>query len=77
MAATAQNEVEDLQQVEEQTERSGPIAIARLEEFGINSTDIKKLVEAGYHTVEAVAFTPLKQILTIKGFYLIHHMYIC
>lgn len=28
---------------------------------------MKKLVEAGFHTVEAIAFTPKKTILTIKG----------
>ena len=66
MAATAQEA--DLDQVEEHEERAGPIPVARLEEFGINATDIKKLLEAGYHTVEAVAFTPLKMILTIKVF---------
>jgi hypothetical protein len=36
-------------------------------QFGISSGDIKKLSEAGYHTVEAVAFTPQKQLITIKG----------
>jgi DNA repair protein RAD51 len=35
--------------------------------MGISASDIKKLVEAGYHTVEAVAYTPKKALLTIKG----------
>lgn len=34
---------------------------------GISAADIKKLEEAGYHTVEAVAFAPKKHLLTIKG----------
>lgn len=29
--------------------------------------DTQKLAEAGLHTVEAVAFTPKKQLCTIKG----------
>lgn len=64
MSATAQEE----ELVEQEESRAGPIPVARLEEFGINASDLKKLVDAGYHTVEAVAFTPLKQILTIKGY---------
>ena len=34
---------------------------------GISSSDIKKLSEAGYHTVESVAFAPKKALITIKG----------
>lgn len=34
---------------------------------GILASDIKKLEEAGYHTVEAIAFAPKKQLITIKG----------
>jgi DNA repair protein RAD51 len=28
---------------------------------------VKKLVEAGFHTVESIAFTPKKALLVIKG----------
>ena len=38
-----------------------------LEEHGISAVDVKKLTEAGYHTVESIAYTPKKMILTIKG----------
>ena len=34
---------------------------------GISAVDVKKLMEAGYHTVESVAFAPKKLLLTIKG----------
>lgn len=34
---------------------------------GIGAADIRKLEEAGFHTVEAVAYAPKKQLLTIKG----------
>ena len=46
---------------------SGPILISKLEEAGINASDIKKLVDAGFQTVEGVAFTPKKNLITIKG----------
>ena len=34
---------------------------------GISANDIKKLEEAGCHTVESVAYAPKKQLLSIKG----------
>lgn len=34
---------------------------------GISATDVKKLEEAGFYTVEAVAFAPKKALLKIKG----------
>jgi len=34
---------------------------------GIAATDVKKLAEAGFHTVESVAYTPKKALLAIKG----------
>ncbi|XP_012285420.1 DNA repair protein RAD51 homolog A [Orussus abietinus] len=41
--------------------------IKSLEGNGITAGDIKKLEEAGYHTVEAIAYTPKKFFLNIKG----------
>lgn len=35
-------------------QEAGPIPIAKLEGQGINSADITKLEDAGYHTVESV-----------------------
>jgi DNA repair protein RAD51 len=35
--------------------------------MGIAAIDIKKLQEAGFHTCEAVAFTPKKQLMLVKG----------
>lgn len=37
------------------------------QECGIQAADIKKLRDGGYFTVEAIAYTPKKAILTIKG----------
>jgi hypothetical protein len=38
-----------------------------LQQCGINANDVKKLEEAGYHTVEAVAYAPKKELINIKG----------
>ncbi|KAK8738061.1 hypothetical protein OTU49_017426 [Cherax quadricarinatus] len=38
-----------------------------IQQNGISAADIKKLEEAGYYTVEAVAFAPKKALLGIKG----------
>ena len=34
---------------------------------GIGATDVKKLEEAGFHTVESVAYAPKKSLIGIKG----------
>ena len=63
-----QAEKENVEQAEEEeVELDGPTPIKALEEKGINAGDIKKLEEAGYHTVEAIAFTPKKQLINVKG----------
>lgn len=56
--------------LEEEFEESAPQAklIEALEgRNGITAGDIKKLKESGYHTVEAIAYAPKKNLLTVKG----------
>lgn len=58
--ATAQEEaVED--------ENLGPQLVSRLESHGISASDVKKLEDAGFFTIESVAFAPKKNLLAIKG----------
>lgn len=38
-----------------------------MQQCGISASDIKKLEEAGFHTIEAVAYAPKKELLNIKG----------
>ena len=45
----------------------GPLPVASLEQHGISAGDVKKLMEAGYNTVESVVYAPKKNLLTIKG----------
>ena len=54
-------------QTAETQDQFGPLSITKLEINGITLSDIKKLQEAGLHTIEAVAYTPRKHILAIKG----------
>lgn len=54
-------------QHEEDQDEFGPQLISKLQSQGISAADIKKLKDAGYHTVEAVAFAPKKELLAIKG----------
>ena len=41
--------------------------LTRQQEYGITAQDVKKLSESGLHTVEAVAYTPKKTLIAIKG----------
>lgn len=48
-------------------EESGPTLIENLEACGISATDIKKLKDAGYHTVEGVAYVTKRALTKVKG----------
>ncbi|XP_015922903.1 DNA repair protein RAD51 homolog B [Parasteatoda tepidariorum] len=52
---------------EEELDEGGPMAIQKLEGNGITASDIKKLQDAGFYTVECVAFAPKRHLLSIKG----------
>ncbi|XP_037084383.1 DNA repair protein RAD51 homolog A [Pollicipes pollicipes] len=60
-------QVEQVVATAEEDEDFGPLLINKLESHGIGAADVKKLMEAGFHTVESVAFAPKKQLLGIKG----------
>jgi DNA repair protein RAD51 len=46
---------------------SPPPILLSTQSCGINATDVKKLMEAGFFTVEAVAYATRKQLTEIKG----------
>ena len=54
-------------QEDEAYQVSGPLLVGKLQEAGIHPQDVKKLTDAGFHTVEAVAYTPKKNLIAIKG----------
>ena len=64
-----EEEEEDSQMngAQEEEADEGPTPIASLEDKGINKNDIKKLEEAGFKTVESIAFTPKKTLVNVKG----------
>lgn len=51
----------------DEVEFDGPTPVLELIKQGIAEADIKKLAEAGFHTVESVAFTPRKALILVKG----------
>lgn len=51
----------------ETQDQFGPLSVTKLAVNGITDGDVKKLQEAGLHTIEAVAYTPRKLLLAIKG----------
>lgn len=51
----------------ENTDVAGPLLVERLEELGISATDTKKLRDAGLMTVEAVAYSTKKRLMSVKG----------
>lgn len=52
---------------EEDESVTGPLSIDHLEVNGITANDIKKLKLDGYYTIESIAYTSKKALLTIKG----------
>ncbi|KAJ1509911.1 recombinase rad51 [Coelomomyces lativittatus] len=49
------------------TSIQGPLLITKLEEVGIAASDVKKLAEAGFHTIESIAYTPKRNLINVKG----------
>ncbi|KAJ8097773.1 Rad51-domain-containing protein [Lipomyces tetrasporus] len=46
---------------------SGPTPLSMLEGNGITAGDLRKVLEAGFNTVESIAYTPKRALLNIKG----------
>ncbi|KAF9987694.1 recombinase rad51 [Modicella reniformis] len=63
----AQHENQREEEEEEFMETASYTHIEKLEQCGIQAADIRKLKEAGYHTVESIAYTPKKAFLLLKG----------
>ncbi|XP_022090666.1 DNA repair protein RAD51 homolog A [Acanthaster planci] len=62
-----QQQQQNAGQEEDCQEDFGPLMIGRLESQGISANDVKKLEEAGLHTVESVAYATKKELCNIKG----------
>jgi len=66
MQATKKQEAKD-QEMEAEEEEVQFKEIALLKTMGIAEADIKKMIEAGFNTVDAISFMPRKNMLNIKG----------
>lgn len=64
-AATAAAAAEELGEYDD--EAAGPQLVDELEKVGVSTTDVKKLREGGFMTVEAVAYSTRKRLLAVKG----------
>ena len=56
-----------MDQIAEDEDLDGPMPVDALKDKGIAAADVKKLVDAGFRTVESIAFTPKKTLINIKG----------
>ena len=43
------------------------LSFMNYQQHGISANDVKKLVDAGFYTIEGVAYTPKKALLAVKG----------
>ncbi|KAG0348810.1 recombinase rad51 [Podila humilis] len=64
---SAAMEMQHQEVMEEEEVVAGHMLTEKLEECGIQAADVKKLKDAGYYTVESIAYTAKKQLLLIKG----------
>ena len=60
-------EEEEIEQNQENDNEPEYHPIEILQDSGINNNDIKKLVEAGFNSLESIAYTPKKNLVLIKG----------
>lgn len=63
--AAAEAVVQQTSPVAEAT--NGPRSLQVLEQYGVASGDIKKLIDSGFNTVESIAYSPRKAVLAVKG----------
>lgn len=67
-ATTANTALQNNDSVSIDNDIGGPTPITKLDKScGIGNADLKKLQEAGFCTVESIAFAPRKSLLAVKG----------
>lgn len=66
--APATTEQQTNESISVDTDIGGPTPIVKLDKScGIGTADLKKLQEAGFCTIESIAFAPRKSLLAVKG----------
>ena len=67
-STTANTTIQINESVSVDCDTAGPTPITKLDKScGIGNADIKKLQEAGFCTIESIAFAPRKNLLAVKG----------
>ncbi|KAL7006799.1 RecA recombinase Rhp51 [Cystobasidiomycetes sp. EMM_F5] len=56
-----------MSQEQDESQYRTALGVGKLQEYGLSAGDCQKLSEAGFHTIESLAFTPRKQLITVKG----------
>ena len=72
MMMEQQHEVEHQQEngpqhVQEEEQAMAFSKIEELESYGINKTDINKLKQGGFHTIESISHSTLRKLTDVKG----------
>jgi DNA repair protein RAD51 len=63
----SQSQNKAAEQPAEEEEAGGPKPVQVLEQYGVASGDIKKLMVSGFHTVESIAYAPKKAVHAVAG----------
>ncbi len=59
-------EEKELDEEENEVEAmDGPTSVDSLTQKGVSAADIKKLVEAGFNTIESILFVPKKDLIQV------------
>lgn len=67
-SVTTDNVLQLNESILNESDMGGPTVITKLDKScGIGNADLKKLQEAGFCTVESIAFAPRKSLLAVKG----------
>lgn len=59
--------MENVNEQDDSLDLNGPTPLDKLQQYGISAADIKKFIDAGYHTVEAICYVPRKTLINVKG----------
>ncbi|KAK8804129.1 hypothetical protein WA171_000222 [Blastocystis sp. BT1] len=67
LSYSVRKQLEGTENVMEVEEDSTFEPVEKLQQFGINASDIQKLKDGGYYTIGMVLKTPQKELITVKG----------
>ena len=63
----ADSQMQNANEQDDSLDVNGPTPLDKLQQYGISAADIKKFIDGGYHTVEALCYVPRKTLIHVKG----------